>query len=276
MSSYPVYILGGGSRSGKDTVGEMMVQGRNGVMVAQADAMKRFMQRTFFFTVEQLWGPSDTRNAPDSRFSISNGGKIRFEEAETLIFAEGLGEQWLSELAIIASSSYMKDLRKWFVDLKERYLRLDAVLTPRAGLQTLGTEFGRSLYPSIWNDLAIKTAKGLLMGGSDYTREGGHVYSPKHPGYNFVVITDGRFRNELLGVKGLGGVAIKIENPAPDDGAVEKAGIAGHASEAELKGIPTNWYDYVLVNDKSKGLQFLKESVNQFMNGSQNTVWIGG
>ena len=80
-------------------------------------------------------------------------------------------------------------------------------------------------------------------------------------GYDFVVITDGRFRNEILNVIEVGGAAVKIINPVDESRDVDAAGVRGHTSESELKRIPDSWFLVTLVNDKSRGLDALEETV---------------
>lgn len=257
---FPVYIVGGGAGSGKDTVAEMMVKGRNGVMIAQADPMKRFAQAAFLFTEDQLWGPSSSRNAPDERFRDPKA----FAEARERIFYTPMGRQWLIEIGAPAA---LRNLEAWFNALEKDFVGTGKVLTPRAVLQLLGTEFGRAVSPDIWSELAIRYSQLLLRGNFSYTRDEGIRPDPANPGHRFVVITDGRFRNEFLNVKTLGGVAIQVFNPADelDKAKVEAAGVKGHASEAELRGVPREWYDVAIRNDKLYGLPALKLLVDEVM-----------
>jgi hypothetical protein len=147
-------------------------------------------------------------------------------------------------------------------------------LTPRLVLQTLGTEFGRVARPSMWNDYALRTANILLEGGVGYSRtrglEAGGIQNPE-----FVVVTDVRFRNEVLGIKREGGIVINVTSPSADNSAIEAAGVKGHRSEAELKGIPKHWFDHVLINDKSNGLQALENCVHTLVNSfkSRGQTW---
>jgi hypothetical protein len=60
-----------------------------------------------------------------------------------------------------------------------------------------------------------------------------------------VVITDGRFRNEILGVLRVGGKALKIDRPTmgPNN--------SPHRSETESTEIPLSFFDYVIHNNSS-------------------------
>lgn len=260
--SFPLYIIGGGAGSGKDTVAEMMVHRRSGVMIAQADPMKRFVKAGFNFTNAQLWGPSASRNAVDPRFEADPVQE--FSDANARIFYSDLAERWLSE---IGAPGAFRALVQWFENLKDKYTGGEKQLTPRATLQLLGTEFGRAVDPDIWSNLAISYSSRLLRGGLSYDKTVGLFKDEGNPGHRFAVITDGRFRNEFLNVKALGGKAFQVFNPADeaDKAKVEQAGVAGHASEAELRAVPRDWYNFIIENDKSKGLESLQVVVDQIM-----------
>lgn len=58
----------GHAGSGKDTVADYLVAKHNYAKVALADPLKRICKEVFDFTDEQLWGPSEERNKPDSRY----------------------------------------------------------------------------------------------------------------------------------------------------------------------------------------------------------------
>jgi hypothetical protein len=253
----PIIIISGGAGSGKDTVAEMLCKGRNGALIAQADPLKQFAQQVAGFTSDQLWGPSSSRNAEDPRFAPGIEGEVNWElMAEQVLFSD-LAPAWLTH---IGAPNGFPALSAWFNQLRADFK--NRTLTPRAFLQTLGTEFGRTLHRDIWSNLAVNTARELLIGGVSYDRETGLRADPTNPGHNFVVITDGRFRNEIFNVASIGGRALKIQNPSDESSVVEKAGIEGHASEAQIKGIPDSWYSYRLTNDKKLGLDFLREEIN--------------
>ena len=84
-----------------------------------------------------------------------------------------------------------------------------AYLTPRYALQTLGTEWGRDCYDTVWADLGVRRALAT-------------------PALT-VVITDCRFANEAESVRRADGEVWRVVRPG--------AGLAGaeglHPSEAE-------------------------------------------
>ena len=254
----PIIIIGGGAGSGKDTVAEMLCRGRNGVMIAQADPMKQFAQQVAGFTTDQLWGPSSSRNAEDQRFAPGLEGDGNWELLAGQVLFSDVAPAWLEH---IGAPQGFPALQAWFNKLREDFK--DRTLTPRAFLQTLGTEFGRAVSRDVWSTLALSQARELLVGGASYDRERGLQADPANPGHAFVVITDGRFRNEIVNVVSMGGFALKIVNPVDESAATETAGIKGHASEAQLKGIPDAWYNLILTNDKRRGLQSLQGAVDR-------------
>lgn len=60
--------LSGLAGSGKSTVAKYLANDRDCYTLALADPMKEFCQKIFEFSDEQLWGPSEYRNAVDLRY----------------------------------------------------------------------------------------------------------------------------------------------------------------------------------------------------------------
>ncbi len=121
--------------------------------------------------------------------------------------------------------------------------------TPRMILQHLGTEGVRRVDPDAWARCAMRTAVSALDKGVDVVtstspdRKAGDNFKP-----GLVVVTDGRFRSELAAVRAAGGIAWRLRRPETDNVAT---GIAGHASEVEIDGIPDSDFDEVITNDGS-------------------------
>lgn len=296
MTKAPYILICGGAGSGKDTLGGMLASALDGVCVAQADPMKQLAKLVFEFTDDQLWGPSESRNAPDPRFDTApawDRARLRLGDfgttwLYTVLPEKGLGafaalSEWFFEVARVHGF----ELSKWpgegvvptveslFPDFKKRSL------TARYVLQTLGTEFGRQQDPRMWNRYAFTQGDLLLAGGYSYDREHGAVADTNQAGlsacrgskpYGVVVVTDGRFPNEAIGVKQRGGYLINVLNPESDNSSVEKAGVSGHASEKGIALIPRHWYDAMVVNDKANGLQALERVVETFVKRLQQGV----
>lgn len=221
---FPIVMFVGKLGSGKDTAAQMMRDRVvNGDSVTLAAPMKEFAKKVFGFTHEQMYGSSKLREDIFTRGDAEV--KEAYEETWRDFIGELFGVGWAND-----ADRY---LHGWFEGIMEKGPR-----TGRHILQTLGTEFGRTQGRDLWIDYGIKNAQNKLVSGS-----------------NLVTITDGRFRNEVLAVKKIGGMVIHVINP--DD-----TTIATHASEKEQESIPPFWYDYRLVNRKSMGLLNLKHLVD--------------
>jgi predicted Zn-dependent protease with MMP-like domain len=256
----PEIIVCGKSRSGKDTFAELMAKYIDVVPVAMADPMKRFCMEVFDFSYETLWGPSELRNAPDMRYVAEENDKIALDAildaAEKLV---DLSPEFISSLFPDKDPEFHStadvELETWFDALGEH---AENGLQPRVALQTLGTEFGRTLYENVWVDYAGRIAQQLLKGGWVYNKATGLIRSDVARCPDAVVITDGRFPNEVLAVKRRGGIAIKVVNPEQPNTTV---GIAGHASETAQDAIPDRWFDAIVMNDKRLGLPAFESKV---------------
>lgn len=189
----------GHAGSGKDTAADFLVE-EGCVKISLADPLKRICADVFGFSREQLWGPSERRNEPDTRYPRDHG-----------------------------------------------------CLTPRYALQRLGTEWGRDCYDNVWIEYAIRMATRVLEedapgGGSWYYRPEmglwGDGKAPQSDRPKAVVIPDVRFRNEVEAINAAGGQVLRIIRP----GAAGGVGIAGHASESEMDGIPGNLFTGIILN----------------------------
>ncbi len=255
MNAYPIVIFCGKARSGKDTAAGFLVNTHNAQTIALADPLKRMAYKIFGVPVAQLWGPSETRNQVVEHLTPDMAsGILRWvdEHADDLV---------RDELSLVVDPVRRMDaaesLKHW-TDQVTAKLAKDGTLTARYILQTLGTEWGRDkIDPDLWAKLGVITAEKLLTGeyaynpGVGLTKDRGWI-AP------LVAITDGRFPNEILAVRRLGGLAIKIERPEKDDSA-EKAGIAGHRSESELDKIPPHFFSAIVQNDDT--LEYLQRRV---------------
>lgn len=242
MSSTPIILLCGSAGSGKDTVGQIIARDYDAVCLGQADPMKRFVLKVFdSFTEEDLWGPSDLRNV-ETYWSKSGAEHVA---AQFDTHCTAFVDEVLPDLSKAKGAKARGSLLEWFDNFAWPKLESGAGISPRYVLQTIGTEWGRYQSVDMWSNYAIKAARQLLAGGCDYDRTVG--VRKDDVSYALAVITDGRFRNEVLNVRALGGAALRIDR-ASDTSAVEAAGVKGHASEKELTGIPSHFFSGEISN----------------------------
>lgn len=262
--AFPLILLTGNAGSGKDSVAASLVKNHKAVAISLADPMKRFAAAVFGFTEEQLWGPSQSRNGLDTRFASQDyADKVMAE----VVKASGKWiEHWLPELDWMRQAEATKALRSWASGLLSDAVR-EGGLSPRKMLQTLGTEWGRNVDRSLWIDYGKRTAMKLLRGNHTYNKTYGLVEEAgASGGPSIVVITDGRFRNEVIAIRALGGEAWRVHAPGNNAKAIEEHGVKNHASEAEQKTLPTHFFNAHIINNKSKGLKKLDLLVDHVYN----------
>jgi hypothetical protein len=200
----------GKAGSGKDTAAQLVKNLVPGTApIALADPLKEFARTVFGFSHEQMYGPSSRRGEPSSW------------SGETIDHTF----EWAKGSFARETGMPIQCLVRWMSNI------LTTDRTGRYILQTLGTEVGRDWNQNVWIDTALKTA--------------GRVLSEEN--VNLVTITDGRFKNEVLRVKEIGGIVINIRDP-------DRVSTSSHVSEKEQDSIPDFWYDAVINNDKSVGL----------------------
>lgn len=91
-----IVAICGKAGSGKSTVADILARDHQFVVVSLADPIKRICKDVFDFTDEQLWGPSEARNAPDIRYPHAFAGS-RSEPREWLsprYALQTLGTEW--------------------------------------------------------------------------------------------------------------------------------------------------------------------------------------
>lgn len=230
---FTVLGLLGPAGSGKDLTADWFVE-KGFVKCAFADPMKRFCQKTFGLTTEQLWGPTSERNKEfeidDSWWyeAIGHMGEAAYEIV-TYVLNEGN-----------RVSGYLR-LHDWLTQLRTTYR--DKIST-RVILQTLGTEWGRAVDPLMWVRYGYKMVDGISQ-GSFYSQVGGIVETEMFYKSSGVIIPDHRFINEIEASQGEGTYVMRVRRLALEK-KDEKVGVSGHQSEAEQKAIPDSVFDYVL------------------------------
>jgi hypothetical protein len=235
----------GSMGSGKDTVADFLVAKYKACKIAMADPLKRVCRDVYRFTDDQLWGPSTMRNTPDIRYPRNEHVWVPLNIAGgTIIRCDCCGAPGLRG----RSGPDDKD---------------PCHLTPRYALRLLGTEWGRHCYADTWTSLALYCADKVLNEGWGYTQRFGldaddPRSAPFRPEYDYVVIPDVRFKNEIDFIKKGGGKVIRIVRPVETIGGVDL-----HPSESEALAIPDSEFDHIILNDQ--GLQYLEARVDAMM-----------
>jgi hypothetical protein len=226
--------LSGVAGCGKSFVANLL-ENQGFVPIAFADPIKRIVQDIFDFSYNQLWGPSEERNKPDTRYwrlpvskEILDQRNQQYNDLWTANFAGA------SEGSVVLGLPPRQDVLKLTDEQLRCYDEDNGYLTPRVALQQLGTEYGRNCYSSIWIDYTFRSIKKIVA-SPDYARE--HRCG--------VVISDVRFRNEFEAVKKNGGVNIRIVR---DKATTLKSGGASHQSEKEQKLMKDSEFDFVFHN----------------------------
>lgn len=250
-ANFPVVLLVGKAGSGKDTVGQILAKHFNGQCIALADEMKRVLHHDMRVEQGVLWGPSELRNTPMGRCSgIRDPGMDKFGRRSTqdVLYRDAALERLRyahDHLDLLAAGAFTE----WF----DKEVVTDN--TVRHVLQTMGTEWGRKYDPNIWIDIALQNAEEVLAGKSYTARDG--VQPPNGTFKDTVIITDGRFRNEVLAVRKMGGAVVKLINP-------DETSTATHASEVEQDSIPDHWFDLTFYNNKKNGLALLEQDISYY------------
>lgn len=245
----------GFSGSGKSTVSEM-IKDRLGAAVhtiAFAGPLKDFAGDVFGFTHDQLWGPSESRNAPDPRFSGDARASTIFQIRKRY---EAYKQMWIVRVVPKGTDTFsaLRKLERWFDETLAR-----DPLTPRYVLQTLGTEWGRKIHDRIWSLAGVTEAERAMRG---YRGDPLWVTTPAE----VVIVSDLRFLNEAEDWTAAGGEIWMIDRPSLDESQTATAGIAGHASEAEQKSPEMRKYiTHTILNDGT--LEGLKTKVLVLLEG---------
>lgn len=260
----PIILLTGTAGSGKDTIAGFMAKNHKAQQIAHADPMKRLCRYVFGFSEHTLWGPSSARNAPQSGYLSQYAWEVAGDN-----LSSHEARSWLED--VFQGSGYdlphlQSELRTWYYNAYDQTFKANKPFTARFALQTLGTEFGRNLGKNIWSDYTIRAAFNLLSGGYRYDHAAGLYEDDSATGPEWVVITDGRFRNEVVNVLKVGGYTVQVTGGTFNTD-VEKAGVAGHASEKEQTTIPRHFFSAFFQNDKQFGLEAAERTTTSLVRG---------
>jgi hypothetical protein len=231
-----IISISGKANSGKDTIADHLVSKFSMRKIGLADPLKRFCKEVFDFSDDQLWGPSDLRNAPDFRYSKDpedDGAELTFSSARQYE----------------RTAQYLSTIPPETVDIEEiRPSIIGSYLTPRFALQTLGTEWGRACYPKVWLAYGLRIAEKILSSNRfDYDQKMGVVERPQWTPVTGVVFSDIRFVNELTTFKNAGAIMLRVYRNAHNLSDAEQQ----HPSELEQDSIPDDFFHGVIHNDST-------------------------
>ena len=210
--------------------------------IALADPLKEYCMRIYDFSVEQLWGPSEKRNAPDMRYKRVNDKHLLVQTKGFLVFVcERCGR--VVEGKIGTTKEGTAEVTP--PDIDEQ---CETYLTPREALQKLGTEWGRAMWEDTWIHHGLHRAKDLLQRSRLKHPEKGSAFvgSWLIESTELVVISDVRFKNEIDAIHAVGGEVWLVQR----EGAGLKGAAGKHTSETEQEGL-TDLVDWTIQNDDS-------------------------
>lgn len=192
--------VSGFAGSGKDTLADLLVKNHGFIKRSLADQMKEGLQRLMPFSREALWGPSEEREKPDKRFVFSGICPRCHQPCKKHGDTDTGRIDWVCPQCLV---------------------HYDLHVTARLALQTLGTEWGRTLYPNIWIDALAK-----------------HIQDTG--GRTSWVVSDVRFHNEVDELHRLGAKLVRIK----------RGGIrhTWHPSETEMAEMADERFDFVFEN----------------------------
>lgn len=216
--SVPIIVLVGNKGSGKNTVAKIISGFHPGtVEVAFADPLKRYLYTAGYFSRETLWGSSEGR---DTAVASQSSGPM----------ADRAEKNLKDEAGFEVGAGTM--LRRFYVFEEEPF-------TARKALQAVGDQ-GRHKDRNVWARIAVESAVELLGGDHQYKPETGLVVCKGNSPPPLVLLTDGRYANEVMGLKLAGGVAWRIVRPNLSQNDF-------HSSERIE--IPSTFFDRTIVND---------------------------
>jgi hypothetical protein len=196
--------------SGKDTFADHLVAHHEFQKHGFAYPLKAMAQIAFGFSSAQLFGSQEIKEAEDTRYLFSG----------------------VCPSCHRPCSRCTKELQTdvdWFCEPCDAFFK--KYVTPRLALQTLGTEWGRTLYPNIWVDAALRDLRG-----------------PERRHENWV-LCDVRFRNEIEGIQDIGGLVVRLLRGEPR---------FNHPSETELAQINLETFDCIVDNNGTLAEFYMK------------------
>lgn len=231
--------INGKSKSGKDTAADMLVEDYGFVKVALADEIKRTALRWWpAFTVEHMWGPSETRNL---EVEVAPGFFLTARKA-------------LQQIGTEVARAIDPDVWVRFT-LNVAKLLLEPI---RPHQDTVDRWRVYDKEEGITNFYELKKPGGVVIPDCRFINEFEAIRGARIPANDPCgFVTEDRNSLEALGMPA--GRLVRIIRRG--------AGLQGeagqHRSETEQDGVPDNAFDYIINN--SGDLEFLKGSVDAAM-----------
>lgn len=227
--------LMGKSKSGKDTVGQMLVEhDPRGGTLAFADKLKETVMDLFGATRDDVYTEAGKdKDTGFPCFKCPACGSINATlEAPTQVVCKGC--------TAVGEPAAFKSTWTW-----------------RMVLQHVGTEGCRRVSDQVWVNHALERAQNALAFPPEGKKASAHNKL-------FVAITDCRFKSEMAAIKKAGGEVWRIRRPETDRKA---QGLAKHASETEMDTIPDSEFHRVINNDATLEVLRAKaiEGLNEFL-----------
>lgn len=294
--------ISGFSGVGKDECAAHLVRGYNAAHTGLADPAKRHMADVYGFTEQQLFGPSQFRNAGDPRYPKNFYSKVRAEPCHpggTLPDGAPSAGWHFFDMQDGDVPEAVPE-RGWFDHLPKSRLGLRGhryfvketdpkfFLSPREALQ-LYCELMNNLYLDTWIRKGIEVHRALAetveadVHGTPrsvrrhaYTRMGGlqdNRSDTSEAAVNGCVVTcfsDFRHRHEVsLARRSEGGglvpVLVRVKRPGIDKPPFN------HRSETEQATIPDSAFDFVV--DNSGSIDDLRSKMDAVMGTVSDPAW---
>lgn len=224
----------GSMGAGKDTVANFLEANHAGVRLSFADPLKRICMEVYDFTVEQLWGSLEQKNAVDKRYPRPNHDIEIYNP--------------------VGNFEHLPTCRCCGVTLRKDEAQ-QCYLTPRYAMILLGTEWGRHCFQNTWVNYTLRAARKLLFESGiarsvfyNYSQQDGLFVTsvPEGPMIQVVAIPDVRFKSETSAIKEQGGKLVRVIRTLP-----EQARRTLHPSESELLAMEDSEFDYIIHNNGS-------------------------
>jgi hypothetical protein len=210
MEKYKLNLIGisGLAGSGKSTVADIILENPNYIAINLADPIKRFAMDVWGFSEEQVFGPSQFRNAPDPRYETSPGNFLN-----PRLTLQTIGTQGVRAIDDNAWIRYAIRVAKTLLEAKPK----EYCYSSKNGLDSYIEQCPQGEFER------IEGFPAKVFG---------------------VVIGDCRFRNELKSIREAGGKLIRVIRP----GAGLQGSFGLHQSEAEMSEIPDSEFDVIIQN----------------------------